>query len=247
MNFLKGFFTHILLIIAFVVVAFMITSAVLKDYTRHGQSLTVPEIQGLRIDHAARLLSEKKLRFVITDSLYFADKPKLAVLDQDPAPGSKVKEGRVIYITINADAAPFVNMPNLVDVSLRQAVVILQSLGLQAGKNIYKPDIAQNVVLEQLYKGRTILPEQKIAKGSTIDLVLGDGLSGAETELPDLTGLTVEEAGNLLQSSSLNVGAVVYQGPVRDSASATVVRQNPPYSPGMTLKSGRAVDLYLKQ
>jgi hypothetical protein len=40
---------------------------------------------------------------------------------------------------------------------------------------------------------------------------------------------------------------VVYQGPVRDSASATVVRQNPPYSPGMTLKSGRAVDLYLKQ
>jgi beta-lactam-binding protein with PASTA domain len=81
----------------------------------------------------------------------------------------------------------------------------------------------------------------------TIDLVLGDGLGGADVPLPDLTGLSLEEAGNLLSSSSLNMGSVVYQGPVSDSSAARVFRQHPAYSDGVMLKGGHPVDLFLKQ
>lgn len=247
MNFFKSFGANLLAIIISVVVIFTVVSLVLNSYTRHGESLTVPDIRGLKIADASRVLAEKKLRFVITDSLYFADKPKLSVLEQNPVPQSKVKEGRVIYITINADVAPTILMPNLIDVSMRQASAILLSVGLKPGKLIYKPDIAQNVVLEMLYKGQIITANSKLPKGSVIDLILGDGLGDADVPMPDLTGLTLEEANNLLSSSSLNMGSVNYQGSIKDSALAKVFRQSPAFSDGTMIKGGHAVDLFLKQ
>ncbi|MEI6594931.1 MAG: PASTA domain-containing protein [Bacteroidota bacterium] len=247
MNFFKSLGANIFAIIISVIVVFTVVSFILNSYTRHGESLTVPDIRGLKISEMQRILSEKKLQYVITDSLFFADKPALSVVEQNPSPQSKVKEGRIIYITINANSAPTVLMPNLVDISIRQASAMLLNVGLKPGKLIYKPDIAQNVVLDMLYRGQTIKAESKIPKGSTIDLVLGDGLDGSDVSLPDLKGLTLEEASNLLASSSLNKGSVIFEGAVKDSSSAKVFKQDPPFNDGKMLRSGHAVDLFLKQ
>jgi beta-lactam-binding protein with PASTA domain len=237
------------LLAVFVVVVLMLTgvSLVLNSTTRHGEALTVPDITGMSIDDAIQILDAKHLKYMITDSLFFEDKPKNSVLDQNPSPQSKVKEGRIIYLTLNSTKAPLVNMPNLIDVSLRQAQVMLQSLGLKTGKLIYKPDIAQNVVLNQQYNNDNIAPGAKIAKGSTVDLVLGDGLGQGDVSLPDLTGLTLEEARNLLSSSALNTGSIVYQGSIKDSASAKVFKQTPIFAEGVMVGSGQSVDLFLKQ
>ncbi len=247
MNFLKSLGANIIAIIISIIVVFTVVSLILNSYTRHGDSLTVPDIRRLKISEMQRVLSEKKLHFVITDSLFFADKPVLSVVEQNPAPQSKVKEGRIIYITINANSAPTVLLPNLIDVSIRQASAVLINAGLKPGKLIYKPDIAQNVVLDMLYRGQTIKADSKIPKGSTIDLVLGDGLDGSDVSLPDLTGLTLEEASNLLASSSLNKGSVSFEGIIKDSSSAKIFKQNPAFSDGKMLRSGHAVDLFLKQ
>ncbi len=233
----------------FVVVVLMLTgvSLVLNRTTRHGEALTVPDITGLSIGDAISILEAKHLKFMITDSLFLEDKPKNSVIDQNPSPQSKVKEGRVIYLTLNSTKAPLMSMPNLIDVSLRQAQVMLQSLGLKVGRLIYKPDIAQNVVLQQQYNNLDLAPGAKIPKGSTVDLVLGDGLGQGDVALPDLTGLTLEEARNLLSSSALNTGSVVYQGTIKDSSLAKVFRQTPVYSEGVMVGSGQSVDLFLKQ
>jgi beta-lactam-binding protein with PASTA domain len=78
-------------------------------------------------------------------------------------------------------------------------------------------------------------------------LVLGDGLGGESIDMPDLTGLTLEEANNLIQSSSLTLGSVVFMGSISDSASAKVVRQNPPYTEGATINGGQPIDLFIRQ
>lgn len=247
MKFIKGLGLHLFLITVTVILIVTTVSYVLNSYTRHGQSLTVPDIRGINIKEAARILSEKKLRLAITDSLYFPEKPPLSVIEQNPVPQSNVKEGRIIYVSVNANSAPTVLMPNLIDISMRQASTLLLSAGLRAGKLIYKPDIAQNVVLEMLYRGQPIKADTKIPKGSVIDLILGDGLEGAEVPLPDLTGLTIEEAGNLLSSSSLNLGKINYSGLITDSFSVKVFRQEPPFSEGKMVKGGYSVDLFLKQ
>lgn len=237
------------LLAVFIVVALLLTGValVLKQTTRHGEAMTVPDITGLSIDDAIPILEAKHLKYVITDSLFFEDKPKNSVLDQNPSPQSKVKEGRIIYLVLNSTKAPLVNMPNLIDVSLRQAQVMLHSLGLKAGKLIYRPDIAKNVVLQQQYNHADIAAGEKIPKGSTVDLVLGDGLGQGDVSLPDLTGLSLEEARNLLTSSTLNMGSVVYQGIIKDSSSARVFKQTPVYSDGVMVGSGQSVDLFLKQ
>ncbi len=247
MNFIKSLGAQSIVIIITIIVIFTTVSFILNSYTRHGESLTVPDIRGMKIDEMKHVLAEKKLQFVVTDSLFFADKPVLSVVEQNPAPQSKVKEGRIIYITINANSAPTVLLPNLVDVSIRQASSMLVNAGLKPGRLIYKPDIAQNVVLEMLYRGQNIKADSKIPKGSTIDLVLGDGLESSDVSLPDLTGLTLEEAGNLLASSSLNKGSFIFEGAIKDSFAAKVFKQNPVFSDGKMLKSGHAVDLFLKQ
>jgi beta-lactam-binding protein with PASTA domain len=245
-QFVKVLSANLLAIIIIVVFLFTGVSFVLNGVTRHGESLTVPDITGLQVQDAQQILLSKNLKFMITDSLFFEDKPKNSVLDQNPSPQSKVKEGRIIYITINSNKAPLVNMPNLIDVSYRQAQVMLQSVGLKAGRLIYKPDIAKNVVLEQLSGNSHLAPGQKIPKGSTIDLVLGDGLGQGDVSLPDLTGMTLEEARNLLASSSLGVGSVVYQGDAKDSSNALVVRQSPAFAEGVMVGTGQTVDLFLK-
>jgi beta-lactam-binding protein with PASTA domain len=246
MKLLKVLGAHSLLIVIFLVAVITITSFVLRSITRHGEALSVPNLTGLLTDDAIEILMQKKLRFIITDSMYFSDKPKLSVLDQNPSPNSKVKEGRIIYLTINTDRPPLVSMPNLTDVSLRQAEAILKSVGLKVGKLSYKPDIAQNVVLEQIFGGKAIEADAKIPKGSSVDLVLGDGLIDApETEIPDLNGFTLDEARNLLTSASLNIGAVVFQGLVSDSNQVRVIRQLPPAR--SIAKAGQTVDIYLKQ
>ncbi|MFA6261996.1 MAG: PASTA domain-containing protein [Bacteroidia bacterium] len=248
MKFLKILAANALVIAIIVFLLLSGVALVLKNITRHGESMTVPDITGLTIDQAIQLLEDHKLRYSITDSLFFEDKPRLSILEQNPEPQAKVKEGRIIYITINSNTAPLVSIPDLLDVSLRQAQTMLQSVGLKVGQLIYKPDIAQNVVLEQRFQGQPIAIGNKVPKGSNIDLVLGTGLGDSSSVvIPNLIGLTLQDANNLLTSSSLNLGSAVFQGKITDSNTAVIIRQNPDFVEGITLKAGQAIDVYLKQ
>lgn len=247
MRFLKTFGIHFIVILLVLVSLFAIVSGILNSYTRHGESLSVPDLSGLQIDDAIHLLNEKKLRYAITDSLYFEGKPKLSILEQNPAAKSKVKEGRVIYLTINSNSVPTVSLPNLMDVSFRQAEAMLTAVGLKTGKLIYKPDIAKDVVLGMQLYNSPLNAGQKIAKGSMVDLVLGNGLEGESIPLPNMLGLTLQEANNLLTSSSLSLGSVVYLGAISDSSEATVYKQNPAFTDGATISGGQPIDLFLKQ
>ena len=60
-----------------------------------------------------------------------------------------------------------------------------------------------------------------------IDLVLGNGQGASEVEIPDVTGLTLQEATFALRGASLTLGNVRYMGFVTDSAAARVVNQAP--------------------
>lgn len=218
----------------------------LKSFTHHGESITVPDIRGMKQQRMERFLSDNNLRYEIVDSIFEVGKKAGTVLEQDPAPGSKVKEGRTLYITVNSSQPPKVKMPNLIDVSYRQAEAILASFGLKVGQLIYKPDLAKNAVLEQQYRGKPIMHGKEISKGSVIDLVLGDGMGNTEVPVPDLIGLTQGEAIFVLKGSSLNIGTVHMDAGVRDSTRAKVYRQSPEAEGNNMLNQGEAVDIFLR-
>lgn len=245
MRFLKALFLNVLLIGTILFLLAWAAAIALNSHTRHGESLTLPNLKGLKIDAAASVLQQKKLRYIITDTVFMENVPKLAVVEQNPAPNSKVKEGRIIYLSINSDALATIQMPNLMNSSLTYAQTVLNSFGLKLGTVTYKPDIAQNAVLDQLWNGRSIQPTMKVPKGATIDLVVGDGSGGTLVDIPNLTGLTLRDATQVLNSSLLVLGSVIYDGPVKDSTKAVVKNQSPAYIEGATIKSGEIIDVYL--
>lgn len=222
--------------------------AFLSSYTKHGETIDVPNVIGKTQKEAEQILNDADLRFVIADSIFDTKKPKGSVLDQNPSANFKVKENRTIYVTLNALTPPKVQMPNLVDASLRQAKSMLESYGLILGKTTYVPDFAKDAVLKQRFKGKEIKGGTMLLSGSKIDLVLGDGLKkGERVSVPNLIGLTKDEADRRLRSLSLAIGAKVYDETVKDSLSARVYRQSPQYSSDAQISEGQSIDLFFTQ
>ena len=211
--------------------------------TKHGQAITVPNLKGIPVDEMQHILSARHLRYKITqDVLYFPNYPPDVVLEQYPKAGARVKEGRSIYITLNATQPPEVLMPNLVDGSVRNAHISLKSRGLGYHTITYVTDIAKNAVLEQLYKGQPIAPGTRIAQGSKIDLVVGAGLEKHAVIAPDVVEMKVEEAELLLLDIGLCVGNVNYEH-VDTFQPGTVFRQQPKV--GSQLNLGTRINLWV--
>jgi beta-lactam-binding protein with PASTA domain len=139
-----------------------------------------------------------------------------------------VKVSRTVYLTINRAVAPFIEMPNLLSMSFRNADMVLRQYGLKLEDTVFKPDFARNSVRGQLYKGENIKPGTQIQQGSAITLVLGNGIGGLDFVVPNLSGLTYHEVRALLDSAHLIAGAVVINKDVKDTAGAYVYKQMPP-------------------
>lgn len=253
MNLIKFLFSKLFirnLVIAGCIFILVIVSSLiwLRIYTHHSQSFTVPDFTGLYPEEVDIVAKSKKLRIEIADSSFMDDLPKGTIIRQNPFPGSKVKENRRIYLTLNAVNPEMVIMPNVTGVSLRQAKAILETYGLSVGKISYKPDIAVNNVLEQKMNDTLVTPGNQVIKGSPVNLLLGMGLSTEKTLVPDLTGMNIMRAKGLLIDRYLNVGAVIYDNNVvtnDDSINAFIWRQRPEIGGGSMLNLGSNIDIWL--
>lgn len=144
--------------------------------THHGQEITVPDLSKISAEQAEEKLAAIDLDYIILDTVDFRpDYPKLTIVEQEPKAGSKVKEGRKIYIKINASTYTMVSVPDLIEKTYRQAIPTLQSIGLLEGTITYKPYLGKDMVLELLLNGKKLKAGDKVLKSSKIDLVLGDG------------------------------------------------------------------------
>jgi beta-lactam-binding protein with PASTA domain len=144
--------------------------------TNHGQEITVPDLSKLSAEQAEEKLDALDLDYIILDTVDFRPEfPKLTIVEQEPRAGAKVKEGRKIYIKINASKYTMVPLPDLVEKTYRQAVPTLEAVGLQEGTITYRPYLGKDMVLEMRLNGKKLKAGDKVLKSSKIDLVLGDG------------------------------------------------------------------------
>ena len=154
--------------------------------TEHGQEVTVPDLSKLSEQQVEEKLNNLNLEYVFLDSVdYRKEYPKHSVVEQDPVAGSKVKEGRKIYIKVNSSGFTMVRIPDLIEKTYRQAGPTLKSLGLVEGTITYKPYLGRDMVLEMHLNGKKLNPGDKVFKSSKIDLVLGDGEIGFEQTVED--------------------------------------------------------------
>ena len=170
------FFAQILAALAIVAAISYLFFHWITYTTHHGQEITVPDLSRLSPEQAEEKLAAIDLDYIILDTVDFKpDFPKMTIVEQEPKAGAKVKEGRKIYIKINASKYTMVALPDLIEKTYRQAVPTLAAVGLQEGTITYKPYLGKDMVLELRLNGKKLKAGDKVLKSSKIDLVLGDG------------------------------------------------------------------------
>jgi len=240
----SDFFIHLGIIISLILVFFLGFFFIYLPFTtNHGEAITVPDLKRKSVEELEDFLDKRDLRYEVSDCTFVANMSPLTILAQYPLPGAKVKEGRKIYVTVVSRTAPLIKMPKLTDMTLRSAEMLLKSVGLERGNLSYVPDMAQNAVLRQMYNGGVIEPGKPIAKGSKIDLELGEGLGTAQFEAPSAIGMPLDEAKIVIIGAGLKIGQQMEVPAEEGQAPGSVVKQNP--EAGNKVRIGDVIDLWV--
>ncbi|MDR1886641.1 MAG: PASTA domain-containing protein [Prevotellaceae bacterium] len=253
-SYLKKFRNNILLkhicVVAGLVIFLLILSSVFLDvFTRHGKSAPVPDFRGKSMDSVSVIAKRNNLRIEVVDSVFRVDAPRGSVFLQNPEAGTHVKKNRKIFLTMNSFSPRKEILPNVRDISLRQAKTELLARGFRVGKLEYTyRHIYTNNVFQQLYKGQPIEPGVLLPVGEYIDLKLGlDSTSFSTFNVPDVTGLAKQAAEDVIIESSLNY-ILSFDGKgvktITDSLNCVAYKQDPPA--GSTAYYGDNVRVRLK-
>ena len=241
----KKFYIHLLIAAVLSLVLLWIALWSLDLFTRHGKVYIVPDFSGQTLEQLYEDDYDDFFELIVIDSVFDRTRPKGSIILQNPYPGAKVKKGRHVYLTIIALTPGRVFMPDLVNLSLRQALVTLEAQELNAGNLNYVDYFARNAIVGQMIDGEPIEPGTELAKGSTIDLEVGKGDMNTSVALPMLISVKKEEVKRKLHYAYLNLGNEYYIDVV-DSSRARVYRTNPPPLTDKPLRLGQKVDVWYR-
>lgn len=174
--------------------------AALDAYTRHGEAVVVPDVKGLSLAEAQTMFADRGLNCVVADSSYVKNLPAGCILDYSPTAGQRVKEGRMVYLTINALDIPLQEVPDVADnSSVRQAEARLLAAGFRLTNNDSIPG-EKDWVYAVKYRGNSLEIGAKVPMGAILTLVIGNGeeapadsLQVDSLNVPQVQGEVLEE------------------------------------------------------
>lgn len=236
----KKFYVNLLIILLLCMGLLWLTFRLLNRYTRHDEVYTMPDFIGQDY-HAVERQYAHDFHFFLIDSVYPKGQQPGSIYQQDPLPNSKIKKGRNVYIIIVAETPEKTLMPNLRNLSLRQAIGTLESAGLDVERLDYRESPYKNAILDQYYNGQPIAEGTELVKGSKIVLRVGIGRDKDRVKVPNLIGKPAVEAKRLLNLMGLNLGRESYED--SDSLQYLCVRRMNPGPSSGSVNLGTSVDL----
>ncbi|MEM9648037.1 MAG: PASTA domain-containing protein [Bacteroidota bacterium] len=178
LNFLRSRVFLIQLGLALVVVILFCFLALkwLKSSTNHGEFVEVPDFSKMSVMEMRKAVEDAGLRYQVLDSSnYNPEYPRFSILEQDPPAGNKVKSNRKIYFTVNPSGYKKVTVPDIIQVTQRNARTMLNAVGLDVQRVTYIDELGRDMVYRMRHKGKYIKPGDKLPKTSKIELVCGNG------------------------------------------------------------------------
>ncbi len=242
------FLKNLVLLAGLGVMLLLLTNWILRLYTHHGESLEVHNYIGMQLKDAEKTARTRSFQIVISDSIFRVDQPPNTVLEQHPAPFSRVKEDRRIYLTVTSSTAPQVPLPLLEGAynyeTYRRK---LQRLGIESTirERQFDSKLEENTILHLYYDGRKITEDDlrrgvKVPKGSTVEFVVTERLTD-QVPAPDLICKRYEEASFLITATNLVMGEVY--GDLENRDQAFIYQQDP--EPGVMMRMGEQINIYL--
>lgn len=210
---------------------FVISNLLFKDDVR------VPDIAGISINEAERILSEHNLRLSVEVEVFDNQMPENYVISQDPKPDRMVKEDRVIFVRVSKGIA-YESMPSVIGLTSREARLSLTQAGFILGEEIREvnPDYPADTVIDQIPA-----PHEEVALGTSVNLVINGSREVTGTViLPDFRNQDLSAVKAELDRVGLQLGNVwaEYNTTVPENL---VIEQNPPAD--TEIEIGWTVDL----
>jgi hypothetical protein len=171
----------------------------LAIYTHHGEGIALPNLRGMSYAKAIEMMEEQGIYVVANDTGYNKKMEAGCVLLQTPGAGTKVKEGRTIFVTINSTSSPAVKIPDIIDnSSFREAQAKLTALGFR----LLEPKVIdgeRDWVYDVQAGGRSLQQGDMVPIETPLTLVIGNGMIGEESEedmmldMPDTTDMETDD------------------------------------------------------
>ena len=169
--FWKNILAMVTLLALFVVGAYWATII----YTRHGEEISMPNLKNVPLNQAMNKLDALGLIGEIRDSVYNHSLQPGVICAQSINAGDKVKQGRIIYLTINSDKAECLTLPDIADNgSYREATAKLIALGFKVTQPEYIEG-EKDWVYSVKCKGYNIAAGTKVDINDPVTLVVGNG------------------------------------------------------------------------
>lgn len=204
-----------------IVVALLLDFLIMPSYTNYNEGITVPDVTKISLDEAAELLDEYGLRHEVLDRRAHSAYPANYIIDQSPSPQQIVKPHRKIYLTVNTAQTPQTVVPDVVNMSLRNAEIQLENHGLEVGTKSYESSRFRNTILRQ-----SVAAGDTVDRGTVVNLAVSDGLGSRIVDVPDIVGMRLSEAQQNITKAGLRVGEVRFQ-PSREFTPNTVISFTP--------------------
>ncbi|MBX2992765.1 MAG: PASTA domain-containing protein [Bacteroidetes bacterium] len=238
---LRAFFLSKRFLVAMMslIAAFLLLNYVVMPwYVYHGGTLSVPDVTMMQYEEALKVLDDAGLVGIEGDRVLDNAHPIGGVITQNPAPGSIVKYGRHVYLTVCGGEVQ-VLVPQLRGRSLRDARFALERDGLVLGDIEYA---ASNQSPENTIISQSITHAARVKRGTIVGVVVSAGKPDRSVEIPNLFGKSISEAIKLLARYGLKVGNITYQVNI-ELLPNTIVDQYP--QAGAAADSGKTVDLFV--
>ena len=252
----KPFLKQLLYVLVFLFAVLMLVLLWLRFYTNHGQKLELPDYVNQRIEDAKEDADSKTFKIIITDSIHKVGKPGGLIIDQNPAPGSMVKEQRPIYVNVtkySPDQIKVSDLPVLYGSNYNQKQTELKYMDITASIKSERYDPGEpNHILEVWHNGKMIIGQRivkknvLIDKGGKLEFVISKREGGKDL-IPDLVcqEFIAAEAKCLL--SKFQIGSVREQGEITDRSTAFVISQSPRFDGSSTIRHNSEISVTISQ
>tara|TARA_B100001179_G_scaffold137797_1_gene99247 strand:- start:843 stop:1598 length:756 start_codon:yes stop_codon:yes gene_type:complete len=227
MNLIRIILSIIGMIVIFSIVAEYL---VMPAYTRQNQNRIMIDIKNRNLDDALKILKSENYRYEVSDTLYTNKFQLGTIVDQYPKPNTRVKSGRTVRLKI-AQPEKSVAIPNLIGQSRRSAELELNQMGLLIDTvyTEYNPEYPNGTIAWQYPKAG-----DRRKKGMGIQITVSKGMPPNFFQVPNLIGLSINQAKDLIFKSRLKVGKISYHQD-QDLVPYTVLDQS--------IKNGTVLDV----
>ena len=163
----------------------------LDKYTRHNEAVVVPDVKGLKLEEAAEFFKNNNLRYNVIDSVFSKEVEPGAIVELVPAAGSKVKEGRIVFITVNALTSQMATIPEVEDLSFRQAYALLRARGFESVEIEYVAGDFKDLAVSVELRGKTLEKGEHVPLTAPLVLKVSSGDPNFSADSLSLDSLSV--------------------------------------------------------